>query len=43
MHNYTEFECKVDVQNHEFGWVPFQNRFFKFFNNDDKNKVKIIQ
>ena len=25
----TEFECIVDVQNHEFGWVRFQNRFFK--------------
>ena len=24
----TEFERKVDVQNHEFGWVRFQNRFF---------------
>ena len=24
----TEFEGKVDVQNHEFGWVRFQNRFF---------------
>ena len=24
----TEFECIVDVQNHEFGWVGFQNRFF---------------
>ena len=24
----TEFECKVDVQNHEFGWECFQNLFF---------------
>ena len=24
----TEFECIVDVQNHEFGWVRFQNCFF---------------
>ena len=24
----TEFERKVDVQNHEFGWVRFQNRVF---------------
>ena len=24
----TEFEYKVDVQNNEFGWVRFQNRFF---------------
>ena len=24
----TEFERKVDVQNHEFEWVRFQNRFF---------------
>jgi len=25
----TEFECKVNVQNHEFGWVGFQNRVLK--------------
>jgi len=25
----TKFECTVDVKNHEFGWVRFQNRFFK--------------
>ena len=24
----TEFERKVDVQNPEFGWVRFQNRYF---------------
>ena len=24
----TEFEHKVDIQNHEFGWVRLQNRFF---------------
>ena len=24
----TEFEYIVDVQNHEFGWVSFQNRVF---------------
>ena len=24
----TEFECIVDVQNHEFGWTRFQNLFF---------------
>ena len=24
----SEFECIVDVQNHEFGWVRFQNQFF---------------
>ena len=24
----TEFEWKFDVQNHEFGWVRIQNRFF---------------
>ena len=23
-----EFECIVDVKNHEFEWVRFQNRFF---------------
>ena len=28
----TEFECKVDVQNHKFGWVRFQNRVFKLLN-----------
>ena len=33
---FTEFERKVDVQNHEFGWVRFQNRFLKLLNNDDK-------
>ena len=26
----TEFECIVDVQNHEFEWVRLQNRFSKF-------------
>ena len=25
----TEFECRVDVQNHEFEGELFQNRFFK--------------
>ena len=25
---FTEFESKVNVQNHKFGWVHFQNRFF---------------
>ena len=30
----TEFERKVDVQNHEFWWVHFQNRFFKSLIND---------
>ena len=24
----TEFECIVNIQNHEFGWVRFQNRLF---------------
>ena len=24
----TEFEHKVDVQNHPFGWVRFENGFF---------------
>ena len=28
MYIITEFECKVGVQNHEFGWIRFQNRFF---------------
>ena len=25
----TEFEGKVYVQNHPFGWLRFENRFFK--------------
>ena len=25
----TELERKVDVQNHPFGWVRFENRYFK--------------
>ena len=32
----TKFECKVDVQNHEFWWVRFRNRIFKLLNNDDE-------
>ena len=24
-----EFLCLAVVENHEYGWVPFQNRFFK--------------
>ena len=36
----TEFERKVDVQNHEFGWVRFQNRFFKLLNHDDQKYSK---
>ena len=39
---FTEFECKVDVQNHEFGLVCFQNWFFKLLDNDDKNVNKIL-
>ena len=35
----TEFERKVDVQNHEFGWACFQNRFFSnLLNNDAQTK-----
>ena len=30
----TEFECRGAIQNHEFGWIRFQNRFFKSLNND---------
>ena len=26
---FTEFEYKVNVQNHEFWWVRFQNQFIK--------------
>ena len=37
MYIITEFECKVGVQNHEFGGIRFQNRFFfKLLNNDDE-------
>ena len=33
----TEFECLVNVQNHEFGWVRFQNKLFlKLLNNEDE-------
>ena len=33
----TEFERKVGSQNHQFGWVRFQNNgFFKLLNNGDK-------
>ena len=32
----TEFKCIVDVQIHEFGWLRFQDRFFKLLNNDDE-------
>ena len=40
----TEFECKVYVQNHEFGWVRFQNRFFiNCEQTMTKNRVKIQQ
>ena len=31
-----EFERKVDVQNRTFGWIRFQNFFFKLLNNEDK-------
>ena len=33
---FTDFGRKVDVQNHEFGWVRVQNRFFKLLNNNEK-------
>ena len=30
-----------DIQNHEFGWVRFQNRFFfKLLNNDEEKYSK---
>ena len=33
----TEFEGKVEVQNHQFKWVRYENQFFfKLLNNDDK-------
>ena len=35
------FERKVDVQEFEFGWVRFQNRFKKkLLNNDDEKHSK---
>ena len=40
----TEFERKVDFQNHPFGWLRFENRFFsELLNNDEKNGTKILQ
>jgi len=27
--SFIEFERKVDVRTYEFGWVRFQNSFFK--------------
>ena len=39
---FTKFKRKVDVKNHEFGWVRFQNGFFKLLNNDDKNVNKML-
>ena len=32
----TAFECKVEVQIHEFWWVRFQNRFFLIINNENE-------
>ena len=26
---FTEFERKVDFQDHPFGWLRFENRFFE--------------
>ena len=31
----TEFQRKVDFQNHPFGWVRFENRFLKLSNIND--------
>ena len=36
----NEFLRKVADQNHTFGWVGFENRFFKLLNNDDKKCKK---
>ena len=41
-HIFTEFERKVDIQNHEFGLVRFQNRFFQLSNKDDE-KYSIVE
>ena len=40
---FTEFDRKVDFQNHLFGWILFENRFFKLLNKDDKNVTKFLQ
>ena len=40
---FTKFESKVDVHNHEFGWVRFQNLFLKLLNTATKNVNKILQ
>ena len=37
---FNEFECKVDFQNHLFGWIRFENSFFLILNNDDKKCKK---
>ena len=34
---FTEFDRKVDFQNHLFGWISFDNWFFKLLNIDDGN------
>ena len=40
----SEFEYIVDAQNHEFGWLGLQNRFFLNYKiTTTKNKVTIIQ
>ena len=30
---FTEFDRKVDFQNHHFGWIRFKNRFFFIIKN----------
>ena len=35
----TEFERKVDLQNHPFVWLRFENRFFLTLNNDDEKFI----
>ena len=39
----TEFERKVEVQNHPFGWLRFENRFFNDKITMTKNVKKILQ
>ena len=34
----TEFECEVDIKNHEFGFERVQNRVLLLINDDKKCK-----
>ena len=38
----TEFKRKIDVENYQFGWVRFENRFFKIILEQRQKNVTII-